>query len=71
MEETVFKEALQQGIFAVLFIWLFMKVTKESGEREARLMSHIERTTDTLQQIEKSISRMQTEIEDIREEMRA
>lgn len=68
-EEQVWNTLLQNGPFAALFIWLLFKVTKESKEREDRLMSHVERTTDTLQRIEQSVTGMQDEIKDIREQI--
>ncbi|MFL7940821.1 BhlA/UviB family holin-like peptide [Priestia megaterium] len=68
-EDQVWNVLAQNGPFALLFIWLLFKVTKESKEREDRLMSHVERTTDTLQRIEQSVSGMQEEIKDIREQI--
>lgn len=68
MEEQVLAIA-KQGPYALLFVWLLLKTIRESKEREERLMNHVERTTDTLQQIEKSITGMQEEIKDIREKV--
>lgn len=68
-DDQVWTVLAQNGPFALLFVWLLFKVTKESKEREDRLMSHVERTTDTLKQIEQSVSGMQDEIKDIREQM--
>lgn len=60
---------IKQGGYAALFIWLFFKTMKDSKDREERLMNHVERTTDTLKQIEQSVSGMQEEIKDIREQI--
>jgi len=40
---------LSQGVFAVLFVWLFLDTRKESKEREERLMQHLSKTTATLE----------------------
>lgn len=40
---------LSQGVFAILFIWLFLDTRKESKEREERLMQHLSKTTATLE----------------------
>lgn len=40
---------LSQGVFAILFIWLFLDTRKESKDREERLMQHLSRTTATLE----------------------
>ncbi|MEB4861163.1 BhlA/UviB family holin-like peptide [Priestia megaterium] len=82
-----------EGIFGILFIWLLMSTRKEareekadskqrekeSKEREDKLISHLNRTTETLQKIEQSITCipiieqsifvMKEEIRDIREKI--
>ncbi|WP_078410301.1 BhlA/UviB family holin-like peptide [Priestia abyssalis] len=77
MEETIFKEAVQQGIFAILFIWLFMSTRKEGKEREDKLMAHndkmadqLEKNTITLQQIERSLNGLEAEMKDVRAKLR-
>ncbi|MGF9946089.1 BhlA/UviB family holin-like peptide [Priestia megaterium] len=69
MDQTILDMLIKQGGYAALFIWLFFKTMKDSKDREERLMNHVERTTDTLKQIEQSISGMQEEIKDIREQI--
>ncbi|MGG3269683.1 BhlA/UviB family holin-like peptide [Priestia aryabhattai] len=69
MDQTIIDMLIKQGSYAALFIWLFFKTMKDSKDREERLMSHVERTTDTLKQIERSVSNMQDEIKDIHEKM--
>jgi hypothetical protein len=69
MDQTILDMLIKQGGYAALFIWLFFKTMKDSKDREERLMSHVERTTDTLKQIEQSVSNMQDEIKDIHEKM--
>ena len=43
--ETI-KLIVSQGIFAVLFVWLFIDTRKESKEREDKLMEHLEKTEE-------------------------
>ncbi|MFP3666544.1 BhlA/UviB family holin-like peptide [Priestia sp. SIMBA_032] len=69
MDQTILDMLIKQGGYAALFIWLFFKTMKDSKDREERLMNHVERTTDTLKQIEQSVSGMQEEIKDIREQI--
>jgi len=69
MDQTILDVLIKQGGYAALFIWLFFKTMKDSKDREERLMNHVERTTDTLKQIEHSVSGMQEEIKDIREQI--
>ncbi|WP_427124766.1 BhlA/UviB family holin-like peptide [Priestia megaterium] len=69
MDQTILDMLIKQGGYAALFIWLFFKTMKDSKDREERLMNHVERTTDTLKQIEQSVSGMQEEIKEIREQI--
>ncbi|WP_373274978.1 hypothetical protein [Priestia aryabhattai] len=55
--------------FGFLFVVYLCVTWKDSKDREKRLMDHLDRTTTTLEQIEKSISGMQEEIKDIREKV--
>jgi uncharacterized protein YktB (UPF0637 family) len=55
MENEIFKMAVQQGIWAVLFIFILVYVLKEqkerdekAGEREANYQSIIAKLTDRL-----------------------
>jgi hypothetical protein len=59
MENEIFKMAVQQGIWAVLFIFILIYVLKEqkerdekSGEREANYQSIIAKLTDRLKVVD-------------------
>jgi hypothetical protein len=59
-----------QGPFAILFVWLLVNTKKESKEREDRLMSHVEKTTETLDDIRDSLRDLRSEVDDIKLEIR-
>ncbi|MED0670657.1 BhlA/UviB family holin-like peptide [Aneurinibacillus aneurinilyticus] len=76
-EITIFKQVLTQGPFAALFVWLLWSSKKESREREAKLMEHIDKMavqfakhTSALQQIERSLSGLEDEMKEMRERLR-
>ncbi|MCM3792514.1 BhlA/UviB family holin-like peptide [Priestia megaterium] len=79
MDATLMQEASKYGFFAVLFVGLLIYTMRKSDAREDRLLNHLDRTTETLQKIEQSISRipvmeesisnMQEEIKDIHTKM--
>ncbi len=56
MEAKIIESLLQNGPFAVLFVWLLFKVLKDSKEREAKLTDLIERMAPTLEKLEQDVS---------------
>lgn len=49
---------VQNGIFAVLFGWLFWDTRKEAKVREDRLMNHIEKQGEALDKITDTMEKM-------------
>lgn len=56
--QQVWDMLVQNGIFAVLFGWLFYDTRKESKVREERLMDHIEKQGDALDRITDTMEKM-------------
>ncbi|WP_346234442.1 BhlA/UviB family holin-like peptide [Lysinibacillus telephonicus] len=65
MEHLPLDMFVSQGIFAVLFVWLLINSRKESKEREDRLMTHLEKTTDTLELLTTRMETIGTKVENI------
>lgn len=65
MFELPVEMVVTQGIFAVLFIWLFTNTQKESKERENRLMTHLEKTTTTLDTLSIRMETVSTKVDHI------
>lgn len=57
--------ALQQGIWAALYIYLFFRMLKENKERESQYQNIIERLSTN---IENGISRIQNQLDELCEE---
>ncbi|WP_374187618.1 BhlA/UviB family holin-like peptide [Priestia aryabhattai] len=49
---------IDNGVFAVLFGWLFFDTRKEAKNREERLLDHIERQGEALDRVTDTIERM-------------
>lgn len=49
---------IDNGVFAVLFGWLFFDTRKEAKNREERLLDHIERQGEALDKVTDTIERM-------------
>ena len=63
MQNEVFKIALQNGIFAVLFVFLFFYVLKENAKREAKYQEIIKKLSTV---IEEKIKCIETKIDEMR-----
>lgn len=55
---AVWDMLVQNGIFAVLFGWLFWDTRKEAKNREDRLMNHIEKQGEALDRITDTMEKM-------------
>jgi predicted type IV restriction endonuclease len=54
-----------QGIFAVLFVWLFIDTRKESKHREEKLTAQIEKQNEAQDRIVLSIERLEQKVSSI------
>lgn len=64
MDVSVIVETLSnQGIWCVLFVWLFYTSRKESLERESKLTSIIEAHGEQLKEITETLDRINGKIE--------
>lgn len=54
-----------QGIFAVLFCWLLFNSQKDSKDREVRLMLHLEKTTETLENLTNKMGNIEGKVDNI------
>ncbi len=59
---TILELAVSQGIWAVLYIYLFFRMLKENKEREERYQSTIDRLSTN---IESGIEKIQDQLEAI------
>ena len=60
--EKLLELAVQQGIWAALYIYLFFRMLKENSTRESKYQEMITRLSDN---IETGINRIQTQLEQI------
>jgi len=65
MTELPMEMIVSQGIFAVLFVWLFFSTRAESKERELRLMTHLEKTTNTLDTLSTRMENVNVKVDHI------
>ncbi|MDD2288024.1 MAG: BhlA/UviB family holin-like peptide [Bacteroidales bacterium] len=54
----ILKLIISQGIFAVLFVWLFYDTRKEAREREEKLMTQLDKTNQDHKLIIESINKL-------------
>ncbi|MFT9597180.1 BhlA/UviB family holin-like peptide [Mesobacillus sp.] len=57
----------QQGIFALLFVWLLFDTRKEAKVREDKLTVQIEKQNEAQDRIVQSLERLETQIQNLKE----
>ncbi|MGV3266208.1 BhlA/UviB family holin-like peptide [Cytobacillus pseudoceanisediminis] len=57
----------QQGIFALLFVWLLYDTRKEAKSREDKLTAQIEKQNLAQEKIVSSLERLETQIQNLKE----
>lgn len=65
IENIPLDEIINNGIFALLFVWLLYHQQKDSKQREERLMAHIERTTETLDILSQRMENVNSKVDNI------
>lgn len=64
--QSIIEVALQQGIWAALYIYLFFRMLKQNEEREKEYQTIIDRLNE---KIEAGIENIQEQISDIRQSL--
>lgn len=57
----------QQGIFALLFVWLLFDTRKEAKVREDKLTAQIDKQNEAQEKIVQSLERLETQIQNLKE----
>ncbi|MGG3892511.1 BhlA/UviB family holin-like peptide [Geobacillus stearothermophilus] len=57
------EQFVSNGVFAVLFVWLFLDTRKEAKQREEKLLQQIEKQNEAQQRIVEAIERLEQKIE--------
>lgn len=58
----ILKTIATQGIFATLFVWLFIDTRKESKAREERLLQQLENNTSAYEKIVEAVNALKDQI---------
>lgn len=67
MEQGLVDLALKDGIFALLFVALFLYQLRESKSRENRLMNFIDEITEKFETLSKQYERLSEDVRSIRD----
>lgn len=70
MEEGILKAALEQGLWAVLFVSLYFYQLRESKHREDRLMDFIDKISTQFENLDKRTDKIACDVADIKQELR-
>lgn len=72
MENEILKYGLTQGIFGVLFIWLFFDTRKDSKKREEVLQDTIKENQSIISKLTEKfniVADIKSDVDDIKERM--
>ncbi|MFS1514540.1 BhlA/UviB family holin-like peptide [Chengkuizengella sp. SCS-71B] len=64
MELNIIQYFLTQGPFAVLFVWLLIKVMKNNNNRENRLHNTLDELSKRFGSLDKKLNRIENKIDD-------
>ena len=70
MDDIVLKSALEQGIWAALFVSLFYYQLKESKRREERLMAFIDDIAQQFKILDSRTNKISNDIDDIKKQLK-
>ena len=70
MDDAIIKAALEQGIWAALFVSLFYYQLKESKHREERLMAFIDDIAQQFKILDSRTSKISCDIDDIKHQLK-
>lgn len=69
MEERILDLAVQQGIWAVLFVTLLFFVLNENSKRESKYQEIISQLTDKFQCIEEGLSCIKEDVKEVKDKI--
>lgn len=67
MQQEIFRLAMSQGIWAVLFVALLFYVLKENSAREQKYQEIIQTLTEKFQLIEEGLRALKEDVRDVKE----
>jgi hypothetical protein len=70
MEDSIIKAAIEQGLWAALFVTLYFYQLRESKKREDRLMNFIDGITEKFEAIDRRTEKISCDVAEIKQEMR-
>ncbi|ARM70174.1 involved in bacteriocin production or immunity [Bacillus phage Harambe] len=69
MEDSVFNAMLQQGPFAILFIWLLLTTQKKNETREIQYQTVIEKNQSVIEEQAKAFTSLSNDVHDIKQKI--
>mgnify|MGYP001393655081 CR=1 FL=1 len=70
MDFTVLQAAIEQGVWAVLFVSLLLYLLQDSRKREERLMGFLDEITKQFDNLDHKYERISGDVTDIKTEIR-
>lgn len=69
MEDAIFNSVVQQGAFAMLFVWLLMTTQKKNEAREEKYQNTIEKNQEVIGEQAKAFGSLSEDVSYIKEKI--
>ncbi|MCC2453338.1 BhlA/UviB family holin-like peptide [Bacillus cereus] len=69
MEDAIFNSMMQQGAFAVLFVWMLFTTQKKNEQREEQYQKVIEKNQGVIEEQAKAFSSLANDVSDIKQKI--
>ena len=69
MQEEVIKSFIQQGAFAVLFVWMLFTTQKKNEQREERYQKVIDKNQEVIEEQAKAFGSLSKDVTEIKQKI--
>jgi len=69
MQDAIFNSVIQQGAFAMLFVWMLFTTQKKNEERENNYQTVIEKNQNVIQEQAKAFTSISKDVNEIKQKL--
>jgi Protein of unknown function (DUF2762). len=69
MQDAIFNSVIQQGAFAMLFVWMLFTTQKKNEERENNYQTVIEKNQNVIEEQAKAFTSISKDVNEIKQKL--
>ncbi|WP_255265678.1 BhlA/UviB family holin-like peptide [Bacillus cereus] len=69
MEDAIFNSMMQQGAFALLFVWMLFTTQKKNEQREEKYQKVIEKNQEVIEEQAKAFGSISKDVSEIKQKL--